>query len=41
LRRDQTDTERQIAADDEYVLQSVTVFKKVRDEYVHKCRENK
>jgi len=33
-------TER-IAADDEYVLQTVTVFKKVKEEYIHKCRENK
>ncbi|ODN83927.1 V-type H+-transporting ATPase subunit C [Cryptococcus wingfieldii CBS 7118] len=31
----------QITADDDYVLQTVTVFKKVRDEYIHKCRENK
>ncbi|KAK4689915.1 V-type H+-transporting ATPase subunit C, partial [Tremellales sp. Uapishka_1] len=30
-----------IAADDEYLLQTVTVFKKVREEYVHKCRENR
>lgn len=30
-----------LAQDDEYFLQTVTVFKKVRDEYVHKCRENK
>jgi V-type H+-transporting ATPase subunit C len=35
------DEYRQLAADDEYVLKTVTVFKKVRDEYVHKCRENK
>ena len=34
-------TKRQLAKDDDYVLQSVTVFKKVREEYVHKCRENK
>lgn len=32
---------RQIASDDEYVLQTVTVFKKVRDDFIHKCRENK
>ncbi|WVN90701.1 uncharacterized protein L203_105943 [Cryptococcus depauperatus CBS 7841] len=31
----------QIADDDEYVLRTVTVFKKVRDDYIHKCRENK
>ncbi|WVQ78786.1 hypothetical protein IAT38_000877 [Cryptococcus sp. DSM 104549] len=31
----------QIASDDEYVLQTATVFRKVRDEFVHKCRENK
>ncbi|WVQ74670.1 hypothetical protein IAR50_004274 [Cryptococcus sp. DSM 104548] len=31
----------QITADDDYVLQTVTVFRKVRDEYIHKCRENK
>ena len=34
-------THRRLAQDDEYFLQTVTVFKKVRDEYVHKCRENK
>lgn len=34
-------TVRQIAADDEYFLKTVTVFKKTRDEFVHKCRENK
>ncbi len=32
---------RQVAADDDFVLQTVTLFKKVREEYVHKCRENK
>lgn len=32
---------RQIASDDEYVLQTVTVFRKVRDDFIHKCRENK
>ncbi|WRT65749.1 uncharacterized protein IL334_002697 [Kwoniella shivajii] len=31
----------QIASDDDYFLQTVTVFKKIRDEYIHKCRENK
>lgn len=36
-----TDISRQIAIDEEYALQSVTVFKKVRDEFTHKCRENK
>ncbi|KAL7424719.1 Vacuolar ATP synthase subunit C [Cryptotrichosporon argae] len=30
-----------IAADDEFTLVTVTVFKKVRDEFTHKCRENK
>jgi len=30
-----------LAADDEFVLQSVTIFKKVKEEYIHKCRENK
>ncbi|RSH94719.1 Vacuolar ATP synthase subunit C [Saitozyma podzolica] len=30
-----------LAEDDEFVLQTVTVFKKVRDEFVHKARENK
>ena len=30
-----------IAADDEYALVNVTVFKKVKDEFVQKCRENK
>ncbi|WVR03777.1 hypothetical protein IAU60_000772 [Kwoniella sp. DSM 27419] len=30
-----------IAMDDEYALVTVTVFKKVRDDFVHKCRENK
>jgi hypothetical protein len=32
---------RKLAEDDEFVLQTVTVFKKVRDEFVHKARENK
>lgn len=32
---------RRLAQDEDYLLQTVTVFKKVRDEYVHKCRENK
>jgi V-type H+-transporting ATPase subunit C len=31
----------QLAADEDFFLQTVTVFKKVRDEYTHKCRENK
>lgn len=30
-----------IAADEEYALFNVTVFKKVKDEFVQKCRENK
>ena len=30
-----------IDADEEYALFSVTVFKKVKDEFVQKCRENK
>lgn len=30
-----------IASDDEYTLYSVTIFKKVKDEFIHKCRENK
>lgn len=30
-----------LAADDEYALFNVTVFKKVRDEFVQKCREAK
>ncbi|EIW68972.1 hypothetical protein TREMEDRAFT_39301 [Tremella mesenterica DSM 1558] len=30
-----------IATDDEFMLQTVTVFKKVREEFTHKCRENK
>ncbi|KAN0060599.1 Vacuolar ATP synthase subunit C [Thecaphora frezii] len=30
-----------LAQDDEYALFNVTVFKKVRDEFVQKCRENK
>ncbi|CCM02204.1 uncharacterized protein FIBRA_04284 [Fibroporia radiculosa] len=30
-----------IASDDEYSLFSVVVFKKVHDEFLHKCRENK
>ena len=34
-------TRRRLAADDEFVLQSVTVFKKVKEEFTHKCRENK
>lgn len=32
---------RKLEQDDEYVLFNVTVFKKVRDEFVQKCRENK
>lgn len=27
--------------DDDYSLRTVTVFKKVRDEFTHRCRENK
>jgi V-type H+-transporting ATPase subunit C len=27
--------------DDEFRLQTVTIFKKVKEEYIHKCRENK
>lgn len=30
-----------LAADDEYVLFSVTLFKKIKDEFIHKCRERK
>ncbi|KAJ9105479.1 hypothetical protein QFC21_001850 [Naganishia friedmannii] len=30
-----------IASDSEFTLQTVTVFKKVKDEFIHKCRENK
>jgi V-type H+-transporting ATPase subunit C len=30
-----------IASDDEYVLFSVVIFKRVHDEFVQKCRENK
>lgn len=30
-----------LAQDDEYALYNVTVFKKVRDEFVQKARENK
>ena len=32
---------RQIVADDEYALFSVVVFKRVHDEFIQKCRENK
>jgi V-type H+-transporting ATPase subunit C len=32
---------RSIASDDEYVLFGVVVFKRVHDEFVQKCRENK
>lgn len=32
---------REITKDDEYTLFNVTVFKKVKDEYLHKCREHK
>ena len=31
----------EITKDDEYTLCNVTVFKKVKDEYLHKCREHK
>ena len=34
-------TTSQLASDDEYSLFSVTVFKKVHDEFVHKARENR
>ncbi|GHJ84312.1 hypothetical protein NliqN6_0714 [Naganishia liquefaciens] len=30
-----------IASDNEFSLQTVTIFKKVKDEFIHKCRENK
>ncbi|WWC87946.1 uncharacterized protein L201_002846 [Kwoniella dendrophila CBS 6074] len=30
-----------IASDDDYFLQTVTVFKKVKEDFIHKCRENK
>ncbi|KAK6907408.1 V-type H+-transporting ATPase subunit C [Kwoniella mangroviensis CBS 10435] len=30
-----------IATDEDYFLQTVTVFKKVKEEFIHKCRENK
>jgi len=32
---------RKIASDDDYVLHSVIVFKRVHDEFAQKCRENK
>ncbi|PWO00920.1 putative VMA5-H+-ATPase V1 domain 42 kd subunit, vacuolar [Tilletiopsis washingtonensis] len=32
---------RKIAADDEFALVNVTVFKKVKEEFLQKCRENK
>lgn len=32
---------RKLAADDEFALFNVTVFKKVKDEFLQKCRENK
>lgn len=32
---------RKLAADDEFALFNVTVFKKVKSEFVNKCRENK
>ena len=30
-----------LAADDEFALFNVTVFKKVKEEFSQKCRENK
>ncbi|KAJ9114834.1 hypothetical protein QFC20_001205 [Naganishia adeliensis] len=32
---------KKIDSDSEYTLQTVTIFKKVKDEFMHKCRENK
>lgn len=32
---------REIASDDDFALYTVTIFKKVREEFTHKCRENK
>ena len=32
---------RQIATDDEYTLFGVVVFKRVHDEFIQKCRDNK
>lgn len=32
---------RLVASDDDYALFSVVVFKRVHDEFVQKCRENK
>ena len=32
---------RQIASDDEYTLFGVVTFKRVHDEFIQKCRENK
>lgn len=32
---------RKLASDDEFSLFTVTVFKKVHDEFVHKARENR
>lgn len=31
----------QVAVDDEFALMSVTLFRKVRDDFIHKARENK
>jgi V-type H+-transporting ATPase subunit C len=30
-----------LASDDEFTLFNVTLFKKFKDEFIHKCRENK
>lgn len=32
---------RVVASDDEYTLNAVVIFRRVRDEFVQKCRENK
>ena len=32
---------RTVASDDEYVLFSVVIFRRVHDEFVQKCRESK
>lgn len=36
-----TQFHRSLASDEEYTLFSVVIFRRVRDEFVNKCRENK
>lgn len=39
--RIRTQLHRSLASDEDYTLFSVVIFRRVRDEFVNKCRENK